>query len=105
MDENHQSTHRIDSKTMQHQVLEAFRFQKERGQTCFNARLETQELDKFCTLGVKEQDILELAIRKFGISKRGVDKILRVSRSIADLEKSEMILKPHLLEALSFRKI
>lgn len=105
MDENHQSTHRVDSKTMQQQVLEAFRFQKERGQTCFNARLETQELDKFCTLGVKEQDILELAIRKFGISKRGVDKILRVSRSIADLEKSEMILKPHLLEALSFRKI
>lgn len=105
MDENHQSTHCVDSKTMQQQVLEAFRFQKERGQTCFNARLEAQELDKFCTLSPKEQEILNLAIQKFGISKRGIDKILRVARSIADLEKSAMILKPHLLEALSFRKI
>ena len=53
----------------------------------------------------EEKQILDTAITRFGISARGVDKILRVARSIADLELSEQIQKKHLMEALSYRKI
>lgn len=105
MEEGNKSTHRIDSKALQEQVLKAFRMQKERKQNCFNARLEGVEFEAFCALGQKEREILEIATQKFGISKRGADKILRVARSIADLDSSKEILKSHLLEALSFRRI
>ncbi|MCI5969220.1 YifB family Mg chelatase-like AAA ATPase [Helicobacter sp.] len=103
--ESKNTTQRIDSKTLQKQVLEAFRFQQERKQTCLNARLQGVELTHFCTLLQEEQEILEKAIEKFGISKRGSDKILRIARSIADLDGSKHIKKSHLLEALSFRRI
>ncbi|MBX7491087.1 YifB family Mg chelatase-like AAA ATPase [Helicobacter turcicus] len=103
--ESSKNAHRVDSKTLQTQVLNAFKFQRERGQGCFNARLEGAEFENFCALLQEEQEILEKAIQKFGISKRGSDKILRLSRSIADLEGSKRIKKSHLLEALSFRRI
>ncbi len=105
MQEDNQSTHRVDSKTLQEQVLQAFVMQKTRGQTSFNARLFGEELERFCHLGVQEQDVLERAKDKFGISRRGIDKVLRTARSIADLALSAEIQKAHLLEALSFRKI
>lgn len=97
--------HRVDSKTLHHQVLDAFKFQKERGQKCLNARLQDEEFEHFCALEPSELEMLEKAEQKFGISKRRSDKILRVARSIADLEGSTRILKAHLLEALSYRRI
>lgn len=99
------SMHRINSKALHNQVLNAFRFQKERKQSCFNARLQDAEFEHFCALCKTDQEILEKAIQKFGISKRESSKILRVARSIADLEESKEIKKSHLLEALSFRRI
>ena len=105
MQEGKQSTHRIDSKALQNLVLKAFAFQKQRGQTCFNSRLQGVELERHCVLDSTTKETLEIACEKFGISKRGYDKILRVARTIADLESSTKIQKEHLLEALSFRKI
>ncbi|WP_026944500.1 YifB family Mg chelatase-like AAA ATPase [Helicobacter rodentium] len=105
MQEGKQSTHRIDSKALQNLVLKAFVFQKQRGQTCFNSRLQGVELERLCVLDSTTKETLEIACEKFGISKRGYDKILRVARTIADLESSTKIQKEHLLEALSFRKI
>ncbi|TLD89084.1 YifB family Mg chelatase-like AAA ATPase [Helicobacter sp. MIT 05-5294] len=105
MQEGEQSTHRIDSKTLQDSVLKGFAFQKKRGQNCFNARLDGSDLEKYCALDSATSQTLELACHRFGISKRGYDKILRVARTIADLESSQNIQKEHLLEALSFRKI
>ncbi|MDE7174597.1 MAG: YifB family Mg chelatase-like AAA ATPase [Helicobacter sp.] len=105
MQEGKQSTHRVDSLTLQDSVLQAFLFQKRRGQTCFNSRLQGAELEKHCVLDSTTKDTLEIACEKFGISKRGHDKILRVARTIADLDSSARIQKEHLLESLSFRKI
>ncbi|WP_297814267.1 YifB family Mg chelatase-like AAA ATPase [uncultured Helicobacter sp.] len=105
MQEGNQSTHQVNSMALQNSVLQSFAFQRRRGQTCFNSRLQGAELEKYCTLDSATQETLEIACEKFGISKRGYDKILRVSRTIADLELSPKIQKQHLLEALSFRKI
>lgn len=105
MQEGSQSTHKITSEEMQQSILKAFEFQKNRSQKVFNSRLQGEDLERFCTLQKEEKQILDTAITRFGISARGVDKILRVARSIADLELSEQIQKKHLMEALSYRKI
>lgn len=105
MQEGKQSTHRISSQDLQDSILKAFALQKQRGQTCFNSRLQGVELEKHCALNSTTKETLEIACEKFGISKRGYDKILRVARTIADLDSSAKIQKEHLLEALSFRKI
>lgn len=105
MQEGMQTRHTITSKEMHTQILNAFRFQKTRNQKCFNARLEGENLKSFCILGDQEKEILELAKERFSLSSRGVNKILRTARSIADLALSEKISKEHLLEALSYRKV
>ena len=49
------------------------------------------------------REILQKAASRYNLSQRGIKRTLRVARSIADLDDSEQILKPHILEALSFR--
>ncbi len=105
MQEGEQSTHRINSMTLQNSVLKGFALQKQRGQKCFNARLEGTDLEEYCVLDSTTKETLEIACHRFGISRRARDKILRVARTIADLESSKEIQKQHLLESLSFRKI
>lgn len=105
MQEGGDFEHKVDSKTMQKQVLEAFSFQKQRGQKSFNARLSNEEMQMFCHLDKEEEEILQRAIQHFGISLRQRDKILKVARSIADLALSSKIIKSHLLEALSYRRV
>lgn len=104
MEESRGNRTGIDSKTMHNMVIEAFEFQKERGQQEFNARLEGESLERFCKLEDRAIALFENASVKYGLSHRARDKALKVARSIADLEKSLMILAPHILEALSFRQ-
>lgn len=94
----------ISSKEMFEKVLRAFEFRLKRGQKEFNARLENQDLEKFCILDNNAKDILDSAIDRFSLSQRSINKIKKVARTIADLDESESISKPHILEALSFRK-
>ena len=68
-----------------------------------NAELEGQELKKHIILDNKAKDILHTAMTKFKFSMRGMDKVLKVARSIADLEQSQNITTLHVTEALSYR--
>lgn len=92
------------SKELHAQVLKAFKAQKERGQGVLNGKLSERETERFCSLQKKDNEILLEASRRFGLSSRAMDKIKRVSRTLADLEGSEAIQKKHLLEALSYRR-
>ena len=92
------------SKEMFAQVLKAFVAQKERGQKELNGKMNEQETLHFCTLDDEASQTLEMAKNRFGLSHRAHQKILKISRSIADLAGCEKITKEHLLEALSFRK-
>ncbi|PZT47780.1 Fis family transcriptional regulator [Helicobacter valdiviensis] len=105
MQEGDTSKAKMDSKSMQDFVIKAFKMQKQRGQNCFNSRLEGEELEQFCILDTEAKKAFALAQERFSLSLRSKAKVLRVSRSIADLEGSQLIKKEHLLEALSFRKI
>ena len=66
--------------------------------------MNQSELKKYCVLGSDEKELIKKASERMGLSARSFDKILKVSRTIADLEESESIEKVHILEALSFRK-
>ncbi|WP_104761392.1 YifB family Mg chelatase-like AAA ATPase [Helicobacter cetorum] len=93
------------SKIMHQKVMQAFKHQKQRQQTTFNGKLNEAEITQFCLLNSESQSLLEQAIERFGLSMRSINKIKKVSRTIADLNDCENINKTHMLKALSFRKI
>ena len=94
----------IGSAEMHAAVLEAFRRQKERGQSALNGKLSEAEVDRYCLLDGEAEEILARAVARFALSHRSIVSIKKVARTIADLEGSESIGKKHLLEALSYRR-
>ena len=72
------------------------------GSPC-NSQLGRVELDRFCALDEDCQKLMRGAFDRLGLTARSYDRILRVARTIADLERSEAIQPPHLAEALQFR--
>jgi len=94
----------ISSYQMFELVKKAFIKQKRRGQSELNGKMSEKDIERFCKLGSVNENILHLAVSKFGLTQRGINKILRVARTIADIEDSENIQKTHLLEAISYRK-
>ncbi len=94
----------ISSKEMFETVQKAFIKQKERGQKELNGKMSEKEIEKFCVLDDEGKLILQNGISKFALSQRGINKILRVARTIADIQGCEMISKAHLLEAMSYRR-
>ena len=71
----------------------------------FNAHLESKELEKYCVLDKEAEELLKLAILELGISARAYDKILKVSKTISDLEGKDIIEAYHISEAISYRSL
>lgn len=94
----------VSSQELHTQVIEAVTFAHSRGQNCYNGKMNDAEIEKFCILEDEAENILENAVLKFSLSFRAVKKLLKVARTIADLQKSEKIRKQDMLEALSYRK-
>jgi magnesium chelatase family protein len=72
-------------------------------QGCTNALLGAREVDRHCALADAERALLEQAMARFKLSARAYHRILKVARSIADLQDSPHIEGPHLAEALGYR--
>ena len=70
-----------------------------------NAQLGMQRIEEFCALKDTEKEIMEKAYERLGLSARSYHKVLRVARTIADLDEKEVIEGKHLREALSYRTI
>ena len=62
-----------------------------------------QELDRFCALDSECQRLMQGAFDRLGLTGRSHDRILRMARTIADLEGEEQILPTHLAEAIQYR--
>lgn len=74
-------------------------------QTKRNAELTGAELEKYCVLDQEAEELMKLAILELGISSKAYDKILRASRTIADLDGKETIESHHISEAISYRSL
>lgn len=70
-----------------------------------NALLSGRELRDHCALEKAQGDLLQQAMEKLGLSARAYDRILRVARTIADLDAAERIATSHLLEAIHYRSL
>ncbi len=91
------------SAAIRSRVLRAREMQKERGEGRFNALLTPEETDRFCETDKEGKRLLKKVFGKLGLSARSYYRILRVARTIADLDGSEKIEKAHLAEAVSCR--
>jgi magnesium chelatase family protein len=73
--------------------------------TLNNAQLKPRLVKKYCQLDDAGKALLEQAVAKLGLSARAYGRILRVSRTIADLAESETIQPPHVAEAIHYRTL
>jgi magnesium chelatase family protein len=73
--------------------------------TMINSRMTTRMIRKHCVLDETCEALLRSAVQELGLSARAHDKVLRVSRTIADLENSERIQPGHLAEAIQYRRL
>ena len=84
--------------------LAEVRFEGEAKISC-NAEMRSLHLREFCTLDDGSRNLLEGAIRKLGLSARAMDRVLKVSRTIADLAGDRNLQSNHLAEAIQYRTI
>jgi len=94
------------SETIRARVDEARRVQaaRFRGKKIYaNAQMTTRAIKKFCTITGGAEGLLERAVDKFALSPRAYHRILKLSRTIADLEPKEMIEEAHVAEAIQYR--
>lgn len=70
-----------------------------------NSQMSAAQIEKYCVLGEAENALLKAAFEKLGLSARAYNRILKVARTIADLDGSETISKRHLSEAIQYRSM
>ncbi|MEK7818627.1 MAG: YifB family Mg chelatase-like AAA ATPase [Bacteroidota bacterium] len=70
-----------------------------------NSNMQSKEIKEFCRIDSSGEELLKKAMTKLGLSARAYDRILKVSRTIADLENSENINSAHLSEAIQYRSL
>jgi magnesium chelatase family protein len=98
------------SKEIRNRVVIARERQRERfnnaSETIYaNAQMTTRQIRKYCELGADAERLLERAMQQQGLTARAHDRILKVARTIADLEGVERLAVAHLAEAIQYRTL
>ena len=96
-----ESSLEIRKRVEQVHQIQAWRYQKEKIQ--FNGELTGRQLEKYCIMEPEAKYFLQKAFEHMSFSARGYHRILRVARTIADMEAAETIRREHIGEALSCR--
>lgn len=91
-----------ESKRIQGRAEKARKIQQERGFT--NSEIPFSKIDNYCKIDIHSKDILRQAMKRLNLSPRAYHKVLKVARTIADLEGEEDIESFHLAEAISYQE-
>jgi magnesium chelatase family protein len=96
------------SEDIRKRVLVAREIQRERYKDLkisYNAQIGPKEIEQYCNLDETSFSLIKTAMEKLNLSARAYDRILKVARTIADLEESENILSYHVSEAIQYRSL
>ncbi len=96
------------SQEIKKRVNAAREIQRERfknSDTLSNSGINAAQLQKFCVIDKEAEDMLRLSFEKLGMTARAYDRVLKVSRTIADLEQCDVIESKHVLEAVQYRSL
>lgn len=84
-------------------VIQSKRFAQEK--IFFNAQMGHKQIRKYCALKEEAKNLLVAAVKQLGLSARAYDKILKISRTIADLAGQEVISAEHIAESVQYRSL
>ncbi len=94
----------IRKRVIEARHIQEIRFKHKKG-IYANAQLGSSELKKICILNTESQSLIKKAMEQLNLSARAYDRILKVSRTIADLDKCEEIKTQHVAEAIHYRNL
>ena len=88
-------------------IQQALRFQRQRFNSSkkHNGSLKSSEVDRYAHLSTDAKDLLIKAAKSLDLSTRSYFKVIKVARTIADLEASDVIETPHIAESLQYRQV
>jgi magnesium chelatase family protein len=98
----------LSSELIREKVIQTRKIQEQRfdGQEIYtNSQMKNKHVRKYCQLDTETERILKLAVEKFDLSARAYFRLIKVARTIADLEGAEQIRSMHMAEALQYRQV
>lgn len=104
-DRRYESSSEIRKRVVAARAKAKQRFADELPRIYSNSEMNSRQIKKYCVLTEGAKEILRAAFESLGLSARGYDRILRVSRTIADLADSELITEEHVAEAIQLRSL
>ncbi len=97
------------SEVIRNRVIKARKIQEKRFSSLpkihYNAQMGVKQIRSFCILNKESSELLKIAMERLNLSARAYDRILKVARTIADLENSENITSNHISEAIQYRSL
>ncbi len=103
MGEQNESSEIIRERVERAQEIQKKRFQGSK--IFFNSEMSSKQVKEYCFLGEREEELLQKAFKDCHLSARGYQKILKVARTVADMEGSGRIGRKHLYEAVGYRDL
>jgi len=99
-----EKSERVRERVIGAREIQIRRFKSKKG-IYSNSNLTSKEIKEFCAIGADSENLMKMAITKLGLSARAYDRILKVSRTIADLAGEENIRPAHISEAIQYRSL
>jgi magnesium chelatase family protein len=97
-------TKSISAEELKHGVALAVSAQKKRfSEAKYNSNMDVNDLEKYCTLTPEAEEIIQKAFTRLNLSMRAYHKVLKLSRTIADIDGSELIQVAHITEAIMYK--
>ena len=98
-----ETSEKIRDRVVQTRNLQLDRFKADKIYS--NGQMKTRHIKKYCRLGTDAVNLLETAMQKLGLSARAYSRILKLSRTIADMEHADAISASHISEAIQYRSL